>query len=517
MALVNVKGIGQIGLNKDLSNTELPINAWTDSNNIRFLDGYAGQFLGHQEIIPTPTYQPQHIRSAFASTYRGWVYATATKQFFCYNSAGTPVHVDITHATPRSGHANQWTSTLLSGIPVLNAGDGLPPMAWNGAFASKFVDLTNWQSGYSCKAIRSFKNFLIALNITKSGVAYPYMVKWSHPASPGTLPSSWDQTDATKLAGELDIADGYDQVVDGMILRDSFMIYKENSIWRMDYIGGNQIFKLTKVTGKSGAMNLNCITEINGNHFVLTNNDIIVHDGVNAQSILDKMTRRWLFTKIDSNNYSQCFTFANPFYNEVFICYPQNGSSYCDKAIVYNYVDKTVSMRDLPSITHADCGPIDLSGTANNWDSDSATWENDYTFWDQDLFMTASLRAVMSASNNKLYVIDQNASFDGVLPAAYLERKGLHFGSPEKIKLIKGIRPRIKGNTGDIVNVYVAATNDPNDSPVYGAPMQHTIGTTIANDCLVAGRYIAIKFETGNGYGWRLDSFDIDVDTQGYW
>jgi hypothetical protein len=49
-------------------------------------------------------------------------------------------------------------------------------------------------------------------------------------------------------------------------------------------------------------MNRNCIAEIDGYHFVLTNNDVILHDGNTAQSVLDKMTRRWLFKNIDVNS-----------------------------------------------------------------------------------------------------------------------------------------------------------------------------------------------------------------------
>ena len=66
-------------------------------------------------------------------------------------------------------------------------------------------------------------------------------------------------TDATKDAGEVDLSDGGDPIVDGLQLRDSFMIYKETSIYRMDYIGGTSIFAFNKVVGTSGALNKNCI------------------------------------------------------------------------------------------------------------------------------------------------------------------------------------------------------------------------------------------------------------------
>ena len=516
MALVKLPNAGKIGLNKDLSAHELPFGAWTDCQNIRFLDGYAYQFLGYGEVYNSPTHEPQHVLPCNVDSGRYWVYLTPTKAYAATNSGGVSVHTDITHVTPRTGVVNQWTSTLLSGVPIVNAGDGSVPMAWSLSLGAKFVDLTNWQAGVSCKSLRAFKNFLIALNITKNGTNYPYMVKWSHPADPGGLPSSWNEADATKQAGEADIAEGYDPIVDGLQLRDSFMIYKEQSVWRMDFIGGNYIFKFSKVLGKSGAMNRNCIADIDGFHVVLTNNDIIIHDGNTANSVLDKATRRWLFQNIDVNNYGKCFVFANPFFNEVNICYPSIGSTSCDKAIVYNYKDKTVSARDMPNANHAAYGSVD-NGLAGNWSQDSAPWDSDLSLWDGGDFVPSSARVILGSANTKLYMLDATSSFDGVIPNAYLERRGLSFGTPETVKLVRGVRPRIQGNTGATVQIQIGSQDDPFTEPVWGEVMAHTIGQTISNDCLISGRYIAIRFSTGTAYQWRLDSVDLDIQQRGVW
>jgi len=47
--------------------------------------------------------------------------------------------------------------------------------------------------------------------------------------------------------------------------------------------------------------------------------------------------------------------------------------------------------------------------------------------------------------------------------------------------------------------------------------MQHVIGQTVANDCLVSGRYIAVRLETGTAYQFRLDSYDLDIENGGMW
>lgn len=35
--------------------------------------------------------------------------------------------------------------------------------------------------------------------------------------------------------------------------------------------------------------------------------------------------------------------------------------------------------------------------------------------------------------------------------------------------------------------------------------------------CLVSGRYIMVRFETGSAFQWRLDSYDLDIETMGAW
>lgn len=517
MPLIRVPNAGAAGVNKDLSSSELPISAWTDAQNIRFLDGYAYQFYGHGEVYNGVTEAPQHVLPCNVGGGRYWIYTTAGKTFAVTITDGAAVHTDITHLTPRAGVTNQWTSTLLSGLPILNAGDGKAPMMWSLSTADKLVDLSNWPANTSCKSLRAFKNYLVALNVTKAGKNYPFMVKWSHPADPGGVPVSWAIDDSTVDAGESDLAEGYDPIVDGMQLRNSFMIYKEASIWRMDFVGGAYVFQFSKVLGTSGALNRNCIAEIDGFHVVLTGSDVIVHDGVTATSVLDKQTRRWLFQNIDVNGAHLCFAFKNPFFNEVFVCFPSIGSATCDMAMVWNYKDKTVSFRQVPNLNHAAFGPVD-NGLIGNWAQDAAPWASDLTLWDGPDFVPSTARTILASANTKLYMMDSSASFDGVIPQAYLERRGLTLGEPETIKLVRSIRPRISGNTGETVNIRVGWNNtSPYDEPTWGPMMEHVIGQTVSDDCLVSGRYIAIRFETGTAYQWKLDSYDVDVETGGKW
>lgn len=518
MPKVSISNAGAVGVIKDIPAHALPLGAWSDVRNIRFLDGAALQFFGHGEAYGAPLEAPQFVLQANVAGVRYWLYAGATKQVAVSNASGNSVHTDISHATARAGSVNAWSGFVFGGVPVLNAGDGAPPMYWDQDLTHKFLDLPAWPANTSCKVLRQYKNLMVALNVTKGATRLPFMVKWSNLAVAGALPSTWNEADATQDAGEFDLAEGQDPIVDGLGLKDSLVVYKESSTYAIDYIGGAFILKPRKISGMSGLLNMNCAVEFENGfgsmHFAVTGMDIVIHDGYSAKSVLDKKARRFFFQNLDTANKGRVFCFKNPFLNEIFVCYPSIGATWCDTALVYNYVDGTVTFRSLPNVTHAGYGPVDNS-LSGSWAQDSAPWDSDLTAWNGPDYTPDTARVLLGSADNKLYLLDGSASFNGALPDAYLERRGLHFDAPERIKLITRVLPRITGNRGGTVRVRLGWAEAPDDEPTWTDPVDFTIGTSLGCDTFASGRYLAVRFETGTAFSWRLDSYDLVVEDAG--
>jgi hypothetical protein len=518
MPKVSVSGAGSLGLIKDIPAHVLPLPAWSDVRNVRFLDGAALQFFGHGEAYGAPLEAPQFLLQANVAGVRYWLYATAGKQVAVSNATGNSVHTDISHATARAGTVNAWSGFVFGGVPVLNAGDGKPPMYWDQDLTHKFLDLPAWPANTSCKVLRQYKNLMVALNITKAGSNRPFLVKWSGLAEAGALPSTWNESDPTQEAGEFDLAEGQDPIVDGLGLKDSLIVYKESSTWAIDYIGGQFILKPRKVSGMSGLLNVNCAVEFENGfgdmHLAVTGMDIVVHDGFSAKSVLDKKARRFFFQNLDTANKGRVFCFKNPFLNEIFVCYASIGATWCDTALVYNYVDGTVTFRSLPNVTHAGYGPVDNS-LSGSWAQDSAPWDSDLTAWNGPDYTPDTSRVLLGSADNKLFLLDGSASFNGALPDAYLERRGLHFDAPERIKTITRVLPRITGNRGGTVRVRFGWAEAPDDEPTWSGAEDYVIGSTLTCDPFVSGRYLAIRFETGTAFSWRLDGYDLYVEDAG--
>lgn len=517
MTFVSVKQAGAIGVNKDLSAPELPIGAWTDSLNISFRDGYAWQSYGYSEIYATPPVIPYHVCPVTVAGVRKWIYAGSGKMYTVSAAGGTVTHTDITRTVGGDYTAtlNSWTSCVLSGVPILNNGVDAP-QAW--LLTGNAAALANWPAGVTCKSLRVYKNSLIAINVTEAGTNYPFMIRWSHPADPGAVPSSWDYTDATKDAGRTDVSDSLGgELVDGLALRDSFMLYAKQAVFRLDYARSAYVYNISKVLGASGAMNKNCIVEIPGGfHLVLGADDVYLHDGTSPASILDKQTRRYLFANLDVDYAGQAFVFKNPWLNSVYICYPEPGNTTCNKALVYNYVDKTCGFQEIPNLNHATNGAMD-SSLSQQWSADSLPWDSDVSLWNASDFTPDISRVMLAPNTTKLYQLDASITFNGTNISSYMERRGLHFDAPDKIKTIRGVRPKIFGNVGYTVGVQVGFSDTPYGEVTWADVVPYTIGTTISCDTFASGRYGAIRFLTGTAYNYGVSSYEFDVNLRGGW
>ena len=124
----------------------------------------------------------------------------------------------------------------------------------------------------------------MALNLTEGGTNLPNKVRWGDTAEDFNFPSTWTAA-ATNDAGAVTIGDEADEIIDGLALKESFIIYKGNSTWIANYIGGNLVFSFKKLFNDTGILTRNCVQEFEGKHFVVTQGDVIVHNGVSKQSV----------------------------------------------------------------------------------------------------------------------------------------------------------------------------------------------------------------------------------------
>ena len=507
-----IENLGSVGIITDRPDFSLPPEAWSAGQNVRMNEGSVEKFLGHSQVFGAPTVDPYFLLPVQTTTEFYWLYASLLK---VYVTDGI-LHTDITRTVGGDYSATadkNWTGVIFGGVPVLNNGFDEPQMWTPIGTGTKLQALTAWPASTTCNSLRSFKNFLVAMDVTKSGTRYPRLVKWSHSASFNSVPSSWDETDATKDAGEYELADTRGDVIDGLQLNDSFIIYKEDSIWGMQFVGAPLVFRFYKITDQVGIFSKRCVAEWEGGHFAFGHNDCIVTDGQSVRSVMDKRIRREVYDNIDPDSYSSVFVVANRLRREVWVCYPTTGSSYCDKAAVWNWAEDTFGFRDLPDVSDAGYGIIQ-DGGATDWDSDAGTWSSDSTIWDQRNFNpTQNSLVFASPSNSKMYAVDETNQEAGANMTAYVQRTGLLLGAPDRVKWLTGVIPNM--DASGPVEFYFAGQMSSKETPVWDGPYSFDPANQHRVDCRVSHRYLGVKVQSDTDIGWKLSGMEMEMVDSG--
>lgn len=542
--LVSINNVGQYGQVLDVPGIRLPANAWTSLQNCRCEDGLVFPIPGH-ESYATPSVVPYWLLLVPLQASLGnnntirWIYG-GTGKVYMYDGS---THEDITRTTggDYSTSANfGWNGGVLSGIPVLNNGVD-PPQMWSPpTTGTNLSDLTGWPASYTARVIRPFRNFLIALNIYNGSSNLPYMVKWSHSADPGSVPTSWDESDATLDAGEVDIGETSDFLVDCLPLGDANIVYKQNSTWLMQFIGPPFIFGFRHITKLTGMLATDCAVEFRpGQHCVLTADDVVVHNGVDQQSAADSKTRRSIFAQLNEDFYQTSFLAHNIDKNEVWVCIPTGENIQPTQAFIWNYREDTWTQRDLPGVPFAAVGPAQRA-LDDAWDTGVDTSWNDpgdaglpyWTAGGPNSFKRSLLMA--GVDDTDLFQADATQQFDNTSRTAVMERTGLQLNLPmegenrgeissgaswESVKQITEVWPRIPiYETSTTVGVQIGFQQEVG-SPVVWQPQQvFTPATDYKVDIPLgsnSGRIPAIRFTNLDDTSWKLSGYSLEVDVVG--
>lgn len=523
--LVPIRNLGQVGVVYDVPGHELPANVWTDARGVRFYDNSVWKAYGQEAVLGTPTVAPYYLYPYLTSSGRLWAYPGLAK---IYATDGT-THSDLTRSVggDYTGDADDiWQGTGLSNIIIFNNGKDVPQAWITPALGTRCIDLANWPASTEAKVIKAYKQYLIALNVTKSSVAYPQLIKWSHVADPGSVPSSWDETDATVDAGEYALAESDGHIIDGMRLGDEFLVYKEDETHAMNLIGGRFIFSIRR-RFKTGVFGPRCIAEHKGKHIVALPDDVIIHDGFQQESILDDRMRRWYDGQADTDVQQRMFVVYNSRENEVWVCIPQIGASHPNIALVINIKDGTQTLRDLPEPTFIAAAPIDPTAGATTFDSQTTIFDDMVGTFGQRVTKVGANRLVGShiATTNRFLLYDNTFGDEGVdfrgyvektsSPIAGLSRDGNVLLDPSQIKQVNEIWPEIRQQGGAGVDIYVGGQDTLEDPITWEGPLTFVSGTDDKVDCCTVGRYLSIRFETTDQSQWKLDGYSMNVELLG--
>lgn len=543
MPIFDINDIAKVGSVADVRPYMLPPEVWTTALNMRYEDEALKTLEGWAQIFGTPTTAPHF----------GMLIARPETLISIGSAASILVYVSLTNARWYDGtnhtdatrtvggsytatHTRQWNGTIAGGgIAILNNGVDVPQFSSTPGIGT-LENLTNWPSTLRAAVVRAFGPHLVALHIVDDGVRFPHRVRWSHPASPGSLPSSWDITDTTKDAGQFDLPDAASGLLlDGLPLGSIMYLYKETSVWRMRYVGGQSKFDFSQGPWihNEGLLGMGsvCITGDGTKHvFATTSGDVLWHNGNQVQSILTQRQRRRLQNDIDAEFARASFMFANPFTHSVWFCYPSQGQTQpnralhmCYKAIGGN--DWSVTEVDGITFRNAIVGNMPTLQGVDVWDlNDGVVWDDDAVIWDTASASGSSPRRrliLLDPANTKFYANGTSALRDGASFTSSLRRDGLGVlgkkrnGEPivdfQRKKMITRVWPKI---TGGSVNVRFNSQQEVDGPISTGAAVVYNPATDMfADPQTMEGRAVGLEFSATEP--WQIEGYKINIEPLG--
>lgn len=511
MAWVDIPDLGQ-GLNLDGQPEELALGVASAGRNIRYRTGAAERFHGMQTVFTTPTIAPYGIAHFTVGGLRYVVYAGLQKTFADDGSTQT----EITNASNTGAQDDRWCQNVFNGIYIQNNGVDVPQY-WDGNVANNLVNFTAWPGGYKAGFIRPYKNYLVAGDITRGGVRERGTILWSTVADPGTMPTSWDITDATKDAGDEPLAETNGTLIDLLPLGDMGVIYKDDALHFMQLTGTSAIFRFGRLPGDTGLIARGCVTNTPQGHVYLAPNlDLLMHNGQGPQSILDGRARKWLAANINTANPQRSFLVHYAPAHEVVLGFPVGADATCSLALVWNYKDNTYSVRDLPTgTTYGSVGQVNIN-TGTSWGSITTTWATETRAWGDLSNLTSAPKLIFSRTTPALAMYDSTEQDVGASFTATYERTGIHLDKPQAMKLIRGLRPKIDAAAGTNICIQVGSSMVPDVYPTWSNPVEFVVGTDIeVNVFSTSGRFLAMRMYTTADTPWRVRSCQMDVVEMG--
>lgn len=510
---IKVNDLGKYGIIADLDSEEIPAEGLSACINVRCRRNRVEKSYGHVERFGAPSGAPRWLLPWSTAAQYYWIYVSSTN---IYRTDGSS-HVSIGSGYTTSSDT-RWSGAVFNGVPIVNNDNGVDaPQAWNGA---AMVDLPNWPATTQCDIIRPWKNVLVALAPTEGGTYLPHTIRTSSIADPGTVPSSWDYTSAATLATRRPLANSGGFLIDCLQLGDDNIVYKEDAVFRMRWRGGQAVYESPMIFSEFGMLAPDCAREIRKKHIVVAQGDVIAHNGLAFESVIDGRNRDYLFSDMDSSYTRATYTVHYGRVNEFWVCYVAVGSTtgIPNKALVWNYKDNTWSVRDIPEMAYISPGLVDTSAVSQAWDDDTQVWDDDLEPWGQRDYAPQRLQLLAAdPTNTKLYELEIGETLNGGEMTSYAERYGAPVADqrvePSVRKVFKRVWWRISCNGS--VRIRLGVQQHYNGPVEWTPEVTYTPGDDNFTDLNIEGIYFCWRVETSSNARFALYGFTVEVEPTG--
>jgi hypothetical protein len=274
---------------------------------------------------------------------------------------------------------------------------------------------------------------------------------------------------------------------------------------------------LKKLIGVPGIIAQDCVIKYKGVHYVWGAEDIYVHQGQTARSIIDDKVRKSFIGLIDPDYYPNCYCVLNVEKKEIMFCAVMQGYIYPNRALVYQLIDNTFSVTDLPECAFMSKG-IRIEPSLS-WEDAAMEWGDANFNWGSRNFSPLDKAVIgVQASDKDLLQFDVGTKryLNGADEAYFtrFERTGMPLGGMRSRNLIKELIFSAQG-TGSL-NIYVGTQDRPDGSIDWVGPRVFDV----AVDRRVKirskkGQFNCWRIEGRTGSDWRISDMQVIYEPSG--
>ncbi|MGL5015519.1 MAG: hypothetical protein ACRC6V_14725 [Bacteroidales bacterium] len=575
MAIMKVRRVGSLGVIRDLPSFELPPEAWSDSRNVRFAENRIEKMGGYFPVLTEGMPDEPPLAILTRNNTQDQIYGTADSIYmvngrqhsnvsqlidnpaFDKNKPESDENPKYIHMKYDADPENTWYYTTLSNAVVMNNPRNNPQGLRPGD--ATFVELPGWGKPnkdsetvveWQAGRIRSYKNYLVALDMTEGAQTNPQRVRWSNVAFVNSLPPDWIEDDEARDGGFNDLTDANGRILDGVPLRDSFVIYTDQETYLMEYVGGVMIFNFKKLFSDSGILAPECAVEFEQQHFVISKDDIFVHNGSSKKPVASGRVKQYLIDEISSVNPYATKLFAYTPRKEIWITYVGPGQTagdprdpsvvpdpdrpwQCNKCAIWNWEWDTWYFYDIPSSYDINmCPPPDL--LTKEWEDYDTIPEDEWDDMARERDQWSELGKdfvkkvpYIASPDNALYTLDigkEQITWDSKVKGGnsiplIAELLRTHIDMDEVVentrsyKFIRRIVPQIRGY-GEL-HCSVGGSFNSTQEPDWDNYQVFNIEEEDKIDAYSNNRYPAIRFMDYTDGEWSFIGYDVDFIVEG--
>ena len=329
---------------------------------------------------------------------------------------------------------------------------------------------------------------------SRTGSVDPMLIAFSDQETP----TQWEPL-KTNTAGSLRLSSG-SQIVGGLKARQEILIWTDNSIYTMNFIGPPLTFAVNLINEGAGLIGPKAAVNSAKGVFFMSKTGFYFYNG--AVQKLESSVQEYVFEDLDLGQAFKCHTALNSEFSEVWFFYPSltDGTKEISRYAIYNYEENLWSIGSLIRYAWLDTG-VQNRPQATGIDDDV------YYLYDHESGFNAD-----SEPMDNVFI--ESADFD--------------FGEGDNLAFIKRIIPDIKfinelntSQTG-AVNI-VLKQRDFNGSSLSTNSTSQITAATTQSFVRARGRQFVLRFESDDdnnvgdrkNYKWRLGATRMDITGSG--